>query len=101
MASFAEMEQNYSSLTARLCKVEGDMVSASSVSDSARSWDVLGQNVVSTAAGSHGPGSSDDNRNTRRRLDTLSSTDDEQPRSAILFRFPCETIPQRDYKVDR
>ena len=44
----------------------------------------------STAAGSHGPGSSDDNRNTRRRLDTLSSPEDEQPRSAVLLRFPCE-----------
>ena len=42
MALFAEMEQNYSSLTARLCKVEGDIVSASSVSGSARSWHVLG-----------------------------------------------------------
>ena len=90
MASLAEMEQNYSSLTARLCKVEGDMVSASSVSGSARSWNVIGQNDGSTAAGSHGPGSSDDNRNTRRRLDTLSSTEDEQPRSAVLFRFSCE-----------
>ena len=33
--------------------------------------------------GSHGPGSSDDNRNTRRRLDTHSSTEDEQPRSSV------------------
>ena len=90
MASLAEMEQNYSSLTARLCKVEGDMVSASSVSGSARSWNVIGQNDGSTAAGSHGPGSSDDNRNTRRRLDTLLSTQDERPRSAVLFRFSCE-----------
>ena len=32
MALFAEMKRNYSSLTARLCKVEGDIVSASSVS---------------------------------------------------------------------
>ena len=90
MASFAEMEQNYGSLTARLCKVEGDIVSASSVSGSARSWNVLGQNDGSTAAGSHGPGSSDDHRNTRRRLDTSSSTEDEQSRSAVLLRFPCE-----------
>ena len=93
MAMFAAMEQNVSTLTARLCKIEGDMVSASSVSGSARSWNVLGQNDGSTAAGSlgsHGPGSSDDNRNTRRRIDTLSSTEDEQSRSAVLFRFPCE-----------
>ena len=90
MASFAEMEQKYSSLSARLCKVEGDMVSASSVSGSARSWNVLGQNDGSTAAGSHGPGSSDDNRNSRRRLDTFSSPEEEQSRSAVLLRFPCE-----------
>ena len=44
----------------------------------------------STAAGFHGPGSSDDNRNTRRRLDTFSSPEDEQPRRAGLLRFPCE-----------
>ena len=44
----------------------------------------------STAAGSHGPGSSDDNRNTRRRLDPSSSAEDGQSRSAVLFRFPCE-----------
>ena len=89
-ASFPEMEQNYSSLTARLCKVEGDIVSASSVSGTARSWNVLSQSDGSTAAGFHGPGSSDDHRNTRRRLDTSSSTEDEQSRSAVLLRFPCE-----------
>ena len=59
-------------------------------SGSARSWNVLGQNDGSTAARSHGPGSSDDHRNTRRGLDTLSSTEDEQPRSAVLFQCPCE-----------
>ena len=89
-ASFPEMEQNYSSLTARLCKVEGDIVSASSVSGTARSWNVLSQNDGSTAAGFHAPGSSDDHRNTPRRLDTSSSTEDEQSRSAVLLRFPCE-----------
>ena len=36
------------------------------------------------------PGSSDDNRSTRRRLDTFSSSEDEQSRSAVLLRFPCE-----------
>ena len=40
--------------------------------------------------GSQGPGSSDDNRNTRRGLDTFTSPEDEHARSAILFRFPCE-----------
>ena len=51
---------------------------------------VLEQVDGSTAAQSHGPGSSDDNRNTRRRLDTFSSPEDEQSRSAVLLRFPCE-----------
>ena len=40
--------------------------------------------------GSHGPGSSDDNRNTRRRLDTFISPEDEHARSAVLLWFPCE-----------
>ena len=60
------------------------------ISGSARSWPSVEQVDGSTAAGPHGPGSSDDNRNTRRRLDTLSSTEDEQSRSAVLLRFPCE-----------
>ena len=29
-------------------------------------------------------------RNTRRRLDTFSSPEDEHARSAVLLRFPCE-----------
>ena len=86
----AEMEQNFSSFTARLCNVETYAASASNVSGSARSWPTLEQVDGSTAGGSHGPGSSDDNRNTRRRLDTSSSTEDEPSRSAVLFRFPCE-----------
>ena len=61
-----------------------------SVSGSARSWPALKQVDGSAAAGSHGPGSSDDNRNTRRRLDPSSITEDEQSRSAVLFRFSCE-----------
>ena len=40
--------------------------------------------------GSRGPGSSDGDRNTRRRLDTFSSPEDEHARSAVLLRFPCE-----------
>ena len=56
----------------------------------------VGANIItcqvddSTAAGSHGPVSSSDNKNTRRRLDTLSSTEDEQSRSAVLLGFLCE-----------
>ena len=33
---------------------------------------------------------SDDSRNTRRMQDTFSSSADEQARSAVLLRFPCE-----------
>ena len=39
-------------------------------------------------------GPSDDNRNTRRRLDAFSSPEDEQARSAVLLRFPCEQYHQ-------
>ena len=90
----SEMEQNFSALTARMCKIETYTASASNVSGSARSWPTLKQVDGSTAGGSHGPGSSDDHRNTRRRLDTSSSTDDEQSRSAVLQRFPCEQYLQ-------
>ena len=100
MASFAALEQNIStltenvsSLTARICKIETNATSVYSGSDSARSWNILGHSNGSTAAGSlgsHGPGSSDDSRNTRRRLDTFSGPEDEQARSAVLQRFPCE-----------
>ena len=65
----------------------------SSGSGSAISWNVLGHGDCSTAngsLGSHGQGSSDDSRNTRRRLDTFSSHEDEHARSAVLPRFPCE-----------
>ena len=60
--------------------------SASSRSVSARSWNKLGHSDGSTATGSlgsHGPGSSDDSRNTRRRLDTFSSAENEHARSAV------------------
>ena len=77
----------FDNLTARVCKVETYAASASIVSGSARSWPSVEQVDGSTPAGSHGPGSSDDNRNTRRRLDTPSSTEDEQSRSAVLLRF--------------
>ena len=85
-----EMEQNFSTLTARLCKVETYATSASNVTGSARSWPSLEQVDGSTAAGSHGPGSSNDNRNTRRRPDIFSSPADEHARSAVFLRFPCE-----------
>ena len=85
-----EMEQNFSALTSRMWKFETYAASASNISGSARSWPTLEQVDGSTAVGSHGPGSSDDNRNTRRRLDPSSSAEDEQSRSAVLFRFSCE-----------
>ena len=92
-----ETEQNFSSLTARMCKVETYPAPASNVSGSARSWPSGEQVDGSTARslGSHGPGSSDDIRNTRRRLDTFSSIEDEQSRSAVLLRFPFEQYNRR------
>ena len=44
-----EMEQNFSTLTARLCKVEPYATSASNVTGSARSWPSLEQDDGSTA----------------------------------------------------
>ena len=85
-----DMEQNFSAITARVCKFEAYAASASNVSGSAKSWPTLEQVDGSTAAGSHGPGSSDDNRNTRRRLDPSSSAEDEQSRSAVLKKLLCE-----------
>ena len=78
----AEMKQNFSTFAARLCKVQTHAASASNVSSSARSWPSLDQVDGSTAAGSHGPGSSSDNRNTRRRLDIAPNADDQHVRSA-------------------
>ena len=78
---------------ARATSLEISAASGSSSPDSARSWNFLGNSDGSTATGSlgsHGPGSSDDTRNTRRRLDTFSSPENEHARSAILLRFPCE-----------
>ena len=82
-----------SSLTSRACQIESNATLVSGSSGSARSWNLLGHSDGSTATGSlgcHGPGSSDDNRNTRRRLDTSTSPDDEQARSAVLSRCPSE-----------
>ena len=67
------VEQIVGSLAARVATLETSPASASSGSGSARSWNLLGQTDGSPATrslGSHGPGS-DDNRNTRRRLDTF------------------------------
>ena len=61
------------SLLARVTSLETNAASGSRSPDSARAWNVLGQSNGSTATGSlgsHGPRSSDDKRNTRRRLDT-------------------------------
>ena len=91
-----EMEQYFSAITARVCKFETYAASASIVSGSARSWPTLEHVDGSTAAGSHGPGSPDDNRNTRRRLDLSSSAEDAQSRSAVPFRFPCEQFLKGD-----
>ena len=86
----AAIEQNFSTFSARLCKVQTNAASASNISGSARSWRSIEEVDGSPAAGSHGPGSSSNNRNTRRRLDTSSNPDDENARNAILLRFPCE-----------
>ena len=82
------IQQIVGSLVARITSLETNAASGSSSPDSARSWNMHGQSAGSTATGSLG--SSDDNRNTRRRLDTSSSTADEHARSAVLLRFPCE-----------
>ena len=82
---------------ARVTSLEQNAASGSSSPDSARSWNMPGQSNGSTATGSlgsHGPGSSDDNRNTRRRVDTFSIPEDERARSAVLLRFPCELTTQ-------
>ena len=100
MASFAALEQsvstlteNVSSLTARICKIE---TNATSVSSGPRLGKIMEHTWTAAGSlGSHGPGSSDDNRNTGRRLDTFSSPEDEQARSAVLLRFPCEQYHRR------
>ena len=87
------IEQIVGSLVARVISLETDAASGSSSPDSTRSWNMLGHSDGSTATGSlgsHDPGSSDDNKNTRRRLDTSSSLEDEHARSAVLLRFPFE-----------
>ena len=88
----ANTERIVNSLAARVTW-EANATSVSNGSGPASSWNVLGHNDGSNATGSlgfHGPGSSDDNRNTRRRLDTFSNPEDEHARSAVLFQFTCE-----------
>ena len=97
LPDLTNIEQMVSSLAARVTALETNATSVSSGSSSARSWKKLGRSDGSTAIGSlgsHGPGSSDDNRNTRRRLDTFLSLEDEQARSAVLLRFFCEQYHQ-------
>ena len=86
------IEQIVGRLVARVTSLEQN-ASGFSSPDSARSWNMLGQSngsIATGSLGSHGPGSSDDSRNTRSRLDTFSSPEDEHARSAVLLRFPCE-----------
>ena len=67
--------------------------SGASRPDLARSWNFLRHSVGSTITGSlasHGPGSSYCSRNTRCRLETFSSPEDEQARNAVFLWFPCE-----------
>ena len=79
------MEQNFSALTARMCKFETFTATASNVSGSARSWPTIEQVDVSTAAGSQGPGSSDDNRKTTTKALILpQAQEDEESRSVLL-----------------
>ena len=102
MASSAAMEQtvstfkeNVSSLTARTCKIETNATSDFSSSDSARSWNILKHSNGSTATGSlgyHVPGHLMSG-NTRRRLDTFSSAEDEHARSAVF------TVPVCKYHM--
>ena len=92
-AKITNIEKMSSSLAARVTTLETNATTVSSGSGSARSWNILGHSGGSTATeslGYHGPGSSDENRNTRRRLDPSSSPADEHARSAVLLRFPCE-----------
>ena len=85
VAGLTEMEQNFSARTARKNKVDTGVTSASSVSGSpGGSSPSLEQVDCSPATGSRYQGSSNENRNTRRRLDTDKSPDDENARSAVL-----------------
>ena len=85
------IEQLAGGLAARVAALEAGALSASSVSGSPiGSWPLPGQLDGSTGTGSRDRGSLDENRKTRRKLDTDTCPDDENARSAVLSRFPCE-----------
>ena len=91
VARLTEMEQNFSAFTARMCKIETGVTSAPSVSGyPSGSRRPPGQIDRSTATASRDRGPSEEGRKTRRRLDKDTSPDDENARSAVLLRYPCE-----------
>ena len=95
MALFAEMEQNVSALTENVSSLSlGTHMQKLKQMQlpplAVPAQQALGIHFATGSLGPHGQGSSDDNRNTRRRLDTFSSPEDEHARSAVLLRFPCE-----------
>ena len=68
---------------------------SSSGSGSASSWKLLGHSDGSKATGSfgtHGPKSSDDNKNTKRTIHIFPTTDYEHARSTILFDFHANNV---------
>ena len=84
----AEIEQNISAIAARIFALEAGNGSASGVSGSpAGSWPLPQEVGGSTVTGSRDPGSMDENRNMRRKLET--SLDDENSCGAVFSRFPC------------
>ena len=95
-------EQVIGSMLARSTSFETNAASGSESPDSKRSWNVLGRSDGSTVTGSlgsHGPGSSDDKRNTRRRLDTSTSPEDEQHTKCRSVTIPMRTISHWSYGV--
>ena len=79
-ARLTEMEQNFSAFTARMCKIETGVTSASSVSGyPSGSGPLPGQIDSSTATASRDRGPSEEGRKTRRRLDKDTSPDDDSP----------------------
>ena len=85
------VEQTVGALAARVAALEAGAASASSGSGSPSSWNLLEHSDGSTATvslGSHGQGSSDDNKNID--LIPFPAPEDEHARSAVLLRFPFE-----------
>ena len=89
MVAFEEMEQNFTAPSLHACarskQVQLPLQAFPGQQDLG-----LHRLMAPTATRSHGPRSSDDNRNTRRRLDTFSNPDEENARSAVPLHFPCE-----------